>query len=276
MVSGFLITLRETLEASLVVGLILSYLSRTKQTDFNRFVYAGIFAGLAASLAGAFLFIKLAGGFTGRAEQLFEGTVMLIGAFLLTTLILWIMKHRNVAKKVHGHVEDHLSKAGGWGLFFLVFTAILREGIETVIFLGAASFASGSDLIWSLGGVAVALLLGFLFFEGSMKVNLKTFFNMTNLLLVLFAAGLVAHGIHEFQEAGVIPIINEHLWDINPPTNLDGTYPALHENGAVGGFFKGLFGYNGNPSLIEVLSYIGYLVFAYLLWKTPKIGPQSI
>jgi high-affinity iron transporter len=103
-----------------------------------------------------------------------------------------------------------------------------------------------------------------------MKINLKRFFNMTGILLILFAAGLVAYGVHELQEAGIIPTFVEHLWDINPPVNPDGTYPLLHENGYGGSVLKGLFGYNGNPSLLEVLSYVTYLGLALILWGSKK------
>ena len=88
--------------------------------------------------------------------------------------------------------------------------------------------------------------------------------------MILFAAGLVAHGVHELQEASIIPAIIEHVWDINPIINPDGSYPALHENGWLGGLFKGLFGYNGNPSLTEVVSYFTYLLIIIVYIKTKK------
>jgi len=100
-----------------------------------------------------------------------------------------------------------------------------------------------------------------------MKINIKKFFNITSILLILFAAGLVAHGVHELQEANIIPMGIEHVWDINPPVNPDGSYPLMHEKGYIGSIFVGLFGYNGNPSLIEVLSYLFYLAIVFVLWK---------
>jgi high-affinity iron transporter len=100
-----------------------------------------------------------------------------------------------------------------------------------------------------------------------MKINLNKFFNVTSVLLILFAAGLVAHGIHELQEAALIPTIMEHIWDFNPAVNPDGSIPILHENGVVGSIFKNLFGYNGNPSLLEVLGYFAYLILVFVLWK---------
>ncbi|PIN79655.1 high-affinity iron transporter, partial [Candidatus Woesearchaeota archaeon CG10_big_fil_rev_8_21_14_0_10_34_8] len=92
------------------------------------------------------------------------------------------------------------------------------------------------------------------------------FFNITSILLILFASGLVAHGIHEFQEAGLIPVIQEHLFDINPPVTEEGIYPSLHEKGTIGSIAKGLFGYNGDPSLIEVFSWLLYLVIISYSW----------
>jgi high-affinity iron transporter len=268
MIASLIITFRETLEAALVTGIVLSYLSRTRQTRYSGVVYAGVASGAVAAVIGAFLFSRLAEGFTGRAEQLFEGVTMLLGALLLSTMILWMMRQRHVAQDLEARVAVELAEAHSWGLFSLVFLAVLREGIETVIFLGAATAASaGGVLVGALIGIGAAIALGYVAFVGARKVNIKTFFNVTSLLLILFAAGLVARGMHELQEAGLVPALIEHVWDINPPVNPDGSYPALHENGTIGAVLKSLLGYSGNPSLIEVLSYVAYLAVMAVLWK---------
>jgi high-affinity iron transporter len=115
--------------------------------------------------------------------------------------------------------------------------------------------------------VAAAALLGILLFRGALRIRIGHFFTVMNVILVLFAAGLVAHGIHELQEAGVLPALVEQLWNLNPSyAEGAGTVPPLHEDGAVGGILKGLFGYNGNPSLIELLAYALYLGAAVFLW----------
>jgi len=259
MIPSFIITFREILEAALIVGIILSYLVRTKQTKYNNVVYIGVASGIGASIIGALLFTIITGGFTGRAEEIFEGITMLVGALLLTTMILWMMKQKHIASELEHKVSMELSEAHKFGLFLLVFISVLREGIETVIFLGAASFVStDNNMIGVLAGIIVAIFLGYAIFVGSMKINIKNFFNITSILLILFAAGLVAHGIHELQEAIIIPTVIEHVWDINT---------ILDENGHIGSILKGLFGYNGNPSLIEVLSYFIYLVFVFVLWR---------
>ncbi len=274
MLSSFIITFRETLEAALVVGIVLSYLVKTKQVKYNNVVYMGIISGVLASIMGAMLFTSMAGGFTGIAENYFEGFTMLIGAALLTTMILWMMKQRHIAVELQHKVASEIAEAHKSGLFLLVFTAVLREGVETVIFLGAASFVSaGSNLFGALAGITAAIILGYAIFIGSMRINVKKFFSITSILLVLFAAGLVAHGIHEFQEAGMVPAIIDEMWNTNPPINPDGSYPLLHENGHVGSMLKGLFGYNGNPSLIEVISYLAYFAIVFVMWR--KIEKHS-
>ncbi len=269
MISEFIITFRETLEAALIVGIILSYLVRTKRTKYNNIVYIGIVSAIIASIIGAFLFNTLAGGFTGTAEQIFEGVAMLVAAILITFMILWMLKQKHIVVDLHKKVDKEVNKKHQLGLFLVVFFSVLREGIETIIFLGAASFVStaNNSALGALLGIIAAIILGYLIFVAGKKVNIKKFFNVTSVILILFAAGLVAHGIHEFQEAKVIPTYIEHVWDINPAVNADGSYPALHEKGTVGSILKGLFGYNGDPSLLEVISYIFYIVLIIILLK---------
>lgn len=267
MVPSFLITFREALEAALVVGIVLGYLARTGQRHHNRVVYVGVAAGAAASALGALLFATLAGGFEGRAEELFEGITMLVGAGLLTTMILWMMRQRHIAAELEAKVATTLRGPSRAGLFALVFVAILREGIETVLFLSAASIASpDNNLVGAAAGLIAALALGYAVFVGSVKISLRSFFTVTNALLILFAAGLVGMGVHELQEAGVLPVIVEHVWDINPPAPAGGPYPALHDKGAIGGILRGLFGYSGAPSLLQVVAYGAYLVAVAVLW----------
>ncbi len=271
MLSSFIITGRETLEAALVVGVVMAYLNKTQNKQYKQTVYWGIGAGVFFSLVSAFLFTIFAGGFTGKGEEIFEGTIMLFAAFLLTTMILWMLKQRSISKEIESKVASHIQKAGfnktyAYGLFFLVLLAVLREGVETVIFFSALSYESGVSLLGGVLGVITAITIGYLFFVGSKKINLKRLFTISSVLLILIAAGLVAHGIHELEEAAVIPIVVEHVWDINPAVVVEGQYPLLHEDGLIGSFMEGLFGYNGNPSLVEVLAYAAYLIGIFYLF----------
>ena len=248
MFAGFIIAFRESLEASLVVGIVLSYLKRTKQTVYNNVVYIGVAAGIAASIVGAFLFQKIAGGFTGRTEEIFEGVTMLVGAALLTTMIFWMLKRSKVAAEIEKKVATKIETGKSFELFLLVFVAILREGIETVIFLNAAlALSSYGTLTGALIGLVTAIILGYAIFVAAKKINLKKFF-----------------------EAGLIPVVAEHIWDINPEVVEDGVYPLLHEKGHIGSIFKGLFGYNGNPNLLEIVGYFVYLLFIGIVWKRIK------
>lgn len=287
MFTSFIITFRETLEVSLVIGIILSYLVKTKETKYNPVVYVGIAAGVIASLIGAILFNKLANGFQGIQEQLFEGTLLLLGAFLLTTMILWMMQQKQVVAKMHAQLAEHLSKAQKFELFFLVFVAVLREGVETVIYLDAARYvAEGSQLYGAILGIVAAIILGYLLFVASVRVDIKKYFTVTSILLILFAAGLVSHGVHEFEEVADSfeaeqtgqdgqETSSDVLWNLNPTINADGSYPLLHENGHIGAFLKELFGYNPAPTLAELISYLGYILLVSFLWyRVEKKGKE--
>ena len=262
MLESFLVTSRETLEASLVVGIVLAYLNKTNNQNYKKTVYYGIVVGILTSIIAAFIFMFFAGGFEGKTEEIFEGITMLIGAFLLTTMILWMMRQRHIAKEIEGKVERHLMNTrplfSHIGIFMLIFVAIIREGVETVIFLNAVNYATGINFIGGTLGIIAAIIAGYLFFVSTKKINLKKLFNLSSILLILFAAGLVAHGVHEFEEAGVVSGIITPLFDINH---------ILNEKGLIGGFLKGLFGYNGNPSLLEVIFYVSYLLLIFYLYR---------
>lgn len=260
MIAAFIITLRETLEASLVVGIILAYLGKTENKKHKRMIWLGVLSGVVVSVIMAIVFEKYLGGFDGTREQIYEGVTMLIAAALLTWMILWMLIQRHgLKKKLESKVHAHIEKDHPIGLFLLAFVSVAREGIETVIFLNAALLQAngGSVLFGGMIGILLAILLAYILFKGVVKVQLRKFFTATSVLLILFAAGLFAHGIHEFQEAGLVPIVTEHLWNMNE---------ILDEDGVVGSILKGVFGYNGNPSLIEVISYWAYLVLIGLGW----------
>lgn len=269
MISSFLITFRETLEAALVIGIVLAYLAKTKETKHNKTVYSAIACAVIASVIGAFLFNTLAGGFEGRSEQIFEGTSMLFASFLITFTIFWMLKQKHIVVHLHTKIEHALKQQQKIWLFFLVFMSVFREGIETVIFLGAASFATskGDTMIGAASGIIVAIILGYFVFNASKKINIKQFFNITSVMLILFSAGMVSQAFHEFEEAKLIKTYIEHVWDINPEQNPDGTYPLLHHKGYIGALFKELFGYSGNPSLWQVSSYVLYIILIIFLWR---------
>jgi high-affinity iron transporter len=275
MLTAFVIMLRETLEAALIIGIISSFLVRTDQRRYLIQVVGGGAAGIAASLLAAFLFNRFSNGFTGKNEALFEGITMIVGALLITTMIFWMMNQYNITRDIERKVSKRVSGTFGAGIFFLAFISILREGVESVIFLAAFRFTSSENTLFgALLGMVAAIVLGYFLFLGSLKINVKKVFAFTSILLILFAAGLAAHGVHELQEAGVMPVFVEHVWDVNPLVGQDGSYPLFHENGYIGSILKGLFGYNGNPSLLEVTVNGAYIMVVLLSWRLKKRGKR--
>jgi high-affinity iron transporter len=257
MLSSLLITLREGLEAALIVGIILAYLARTDNRRGFKSVWLGVSLAVVGSLiAGAAIYL-LAGEFSGQAEGIFEGLAMFLAVGVLTWMIFWMRKQAvNIKAHLHAQIQSVLTTGSSLGLVVLAFVVVVREGIETVLFLFAATRVAESPVLFAAGGflgLAVAIGIGYSVYKGASRLNLRAFFNVTSIVLIVFAAGLLAHGIHEFQEAGIVPIVVEHLWDINH---------ILPESSTFGRFLSAILGYNGNPSLVEVVAYSVYLVLA--------------
>jgi len=254
MLASFLITLREGLEAALIVGIVLSVLRKLGQPERRRPVWVGVGAAVLVSIVVGLVLNALGVAFEGRGEEIFEGIAMLLAAGVLTWMIFWMQRQgRQVKAELERDVRQAVSAGSAWALFSLAFVAVVREGIETVLFMTAAAFSAtlAQTLIGGLLGLVVAVVLGWLLFAAGKQLNVRAFFRGTSVLLILFAAGLFAHGVHELQEAGLVPVIVEHVYDINP---------IMDEKGTVGTFLKALFGYNGNPSLLEMISYVAYFV----------------
>ena len=253
MVAALLITLREGLEAALIVGIVLGVLRRLGRPERRRAVWLGVGAAVAVSVAAGALFRAMGVAFEGRGEEIFEGLAMLLAAGVLTWMIFWMGRQ---GSSLRADLETDVSRAAtegsGWALFSLAFVAVVREGIETVLFLTAAAFsaAPGQTLLGGALGLAAAAGLGWALFSAGRQLNIRAFFRFTGGLLLLFAAGLVAHGAHELQEAGLLPVFVEHVYDINW---------LVDEQAGFGSVLKALLGYNGNPSLLEMVLYLAYL-----------------
>jgi len=264
---SLLVTLREGLEAGLIVVIILTYLRTAGQRAYWTHALLGTGAAIAVSLVvGAIIFVA-AGEFEGRAEQVFEGSAMLTAVVVLSWMIVWMKSQAaHIRGRLQSQVQSALTTGSALALAAIPFVAVLREGIETALFLFAAARTSTpveSTLGASLG-LAGALGLSYLFYRGGRRINLRLFFNVTGVLLILFAAGLLAHGIHEFQEASLVPPVVDHVWDVNG---------LLNDGEGVGEWLKGILGYNGNPSLVEVVAYPLYLGVAF--WYFLRARPQA-
>ena len=305
-----IIVFREVLEGSLIVGILYTYLRKTDQPEAISRLWQGVVAALVASVIGSFLFQIFADGFEGRSAKLFEGLIMILAAAILGSMIVWMAKNRNIADELKEKADDALSgDKVGYGIFVLAFVSVFREGIETILFLyGIIIKEGGLNITLSFVGAALGIGLSFMIFVQGRKVPLKTFFNVTSILLIFVAAGMFTYGVHELESAKVIPYIGgsvqensdkaiatrmngdervftfennsdnkvviskakkwaSRVWDLNPPKNNDGTYPIMHDKGAVGGLMKGLFGYNGDPSLIEIIAWILAVTGLGFAWK---------
>ncbi len=270
MLSSLLITLREGLEAALIIGIILAYLDRTGNRQGFKPVWIGTSLAILVSLfSGAGIYL-LAEEFSGRAEEIFEGLAMFVAVGVLTWMIFWMRRQAvNIKAHLHAQIQSVLTSGSSFALVTLAFVVVVREGIETVLFLFSATRVAESAVLFIMGGflgLGIAIAIGYSIYKGSSRLNLRAFFDVTSMVLIVFAAGLLAHGIHELQEAAIIPIVVEHVWDVNH---------ILPEKAAFGRFLTAIFGYNGNPYLIEEGAYIAYLGLALEGYISPMTNRKE-
>jgi high-affinity iron transporter len=244
-------------------------------------VWLGVGAAAVISVIGAVILNAIGAEFEGPGEQAFEGITLLVAAGVLTWMIFWMQKQgRRVQQGLETDVRIALSRGQDWALFSLAFVAVVREGLELALFLTAANFSASAPAVgveapilgW-LGGVLgliAAALMGWLLFNTTAKLDLRRFFRFTGILLIVFAAGLAAHAVHEFNELGWVPAVIEHVYDVN---NI------VPESTVFGQFLQALFGYNSTPSLAESIGYVAYFVVIFFLmrWfdRRPAISPTS-
>ena len=258
MVAAGLLAFREGLEAALILGIVLGVLRRLGRREQEKMVWLGAALAALLSLAVGLGLYAIGASFEGKAEEVFEGVAMLLAAGVLTWMVFWMNRQgRAIQAELEQGVQRAAAEGGGWAVFSLAFLAVFREGIELALFMIAAAFTASAAavVLGGVAGLAASAVAGWLLFASTKRLNVQAFFRITSILLIVFAAGLVAYGVHELNEAGIIPAIVEHVWDLNP---------ILDENSGIGQILKALFGYNGNPSLTEVLAYIGYWVVVLL------------
>jgi high-affinity iron transporter len=219
MLQAFIVTLREGVEAALIVGITLAYLAKINRPELRKAVYAGLVAAFLGSIGVAVILSR-----TRFNEDIFEGWVMLVAAFFVITMIIFMMK---TGRKLKGQIEDKVSLLAGKnaaiGLFAFVFLMVLREGAETVLILSAVSLNS-SELLSFLGtllGIATAIMFGVMFVKGSIRINLQKFFKVTTVILFFVAAQLIISGLHELSENGVLPSSKREMAIVGPIVRND-------------------------------------------------------
>ena len=303
-----IIMFREVLEASLIIGILYTYLKKSGNDSVLKMLWGGVFSAIALSILASILFQLIAGGFEGAASKIFEGIVMIIASIVLTTMIIWMAQNKNISEDLKKQAEKSLTSGFKYGIFTLAFVAVFREGVEIILFLYAVGIKDGISIFPSIIGSLLGLFAGYAIFIQGVKIPLKQFFNVTSVFLVFVAAGMLTYGVHELESGGVIPYIGgktivednnviatrmngetktfsldkeikakkwaSRIWDINPDKNLDGSYPMLHDKGSIGGLMKGFFGYNGDPSLIEFITWLISVIGLNYLYQ--KIGRRKV
>lgn len=219
MLEAFIITLREGVEAALIVGITLAYLAKIARNDLRRSVYAALGAAFVGSIGVAVLVSRL-----NLNEDIVEGWVMLIAAFFVVTMIVFMMRTgRKLKGEIEGKLDNLATQGSRLGLFLFVFLMILREGVETVLILSAVSLNSSAlmSFLGTLAGVGVAIAFGVMFVKGSVRINLQKFFRVTTVILFFVAAQLLISGLHELSENGVLPSSKQEMAIIGPIVRND-------------------------------------------------------
>jgi len=262
--------LREGFEVTLLVAIVLAYLVKIERRESIRQVWYGVGAALLVSLTvGGTLFVT-AGELEGRPEQIFEGTAMWVAVGFLTYMILWMRREsRTVAQGIRRGIDSAVERGGSLALVSLVFVMVLREGVETALFVFGITRTS-EPLQVAFGaalGIAGAVALGYAVYAGGKRINLGTFFKVTGVFLILVAAGLLAHGVAEFEEAGLLPAIMP-LWDVS-------SSPVLGEETLVSELLTAFFGWDSEANLLELLAWITYIVAVGYAFLRPQPLPRG-
>jgi high-affinity iron transporter len=254
MLANFLIGLREGLEASLVVGILVAYLVKTGRTRSLPRVWAGVGIAVAVSLAAGAALTFGPRGLSFEAQEAIGGSLSLLAVGFVTWMIFWMARtSRHLRHDLEGKVDAALA-TGGAGLALVAMLAVGREGLETALFLWSATKATGTTTQPLLGaalGLAAAVALGILIYRGAVHLDLRRFFTVTGALLVVVAAGVLSYGIHDLQEAGILPGLNSLAFDVSagvPPTSWYGT------------LLKGTINFSPQTTWLELLAWLAYLV----------------
>jgi high-affinity iron transporter len=254
-VAAFLVMLREGLEAALIVGILLAYVSRSAGRREERWVWGGTLSAVLLSVIAGIAVFATVGSLEGEAEAFAEGVIAWAAAALLTWMIFWMATQAKLIRSRLKREADAAMAAGStWALAAIAFVAVLREGLESTLFLASTAVgteAGGAQAVGGAAGLAAAVGLGYLIYKGGTRIDIRRFFRITGVLIILFAAGLVAKGVHEFQEVGLLPTLVDPAWDLG----------FLHpDTSTIGRFLGSLFGWRPDPSALMAAGYLLYLI----------------
>ncbi len=266
LITGLLTGLREGVEAALIVSIILAYLAKTGNRRHFGKIWLGTGAAVAISVGVGVILFNTIGGFGEPAEQIFEGFAMLIAAGVVTWMLFWMRRAAaSIKGQLHAGVDRALMEGGLFGLAILAFTAVIREGIETALFLMGQATAAGTEatstLIGAIIGLLIAIGIGYALYRGARIINLRTFFNWTGVALIFIAAGLLSHSLHEFIEIGWISVGTATAFDISGILS--------HEDNLLGQMLRAIFGYTSTPEWMTFLAWLVYIGSVLGLYLRP-------
>ncbi|WP_030379669.1 MULTISPECIES: iron uptake transporter permease EfeU [unclassified Streptomyces] len=264
MFSNYLIGLREGLEASLVVCILIAYLVKTGRRDALRPIWTGIAIAIALALGFGCVLEFGSQELTFQAQEALGGSLSIVAVGLVTWMVFWMRRTaRHLKSELHGKLDAALAMGTG-ALVATAFLAVGREGLETALFVWASVHAAGDGtprpLIGVALGLASAVLLGWLFYRGAVRINLAKFFTWTGGMLVVVAAGVLAYGVHDLQEADIIPGLTSLAFDISGTIPPDSWYGTL---------LKGVFNFQPDPTVLQSVVWVLYLVPALALFLAP-------
>jgi high-affinity iron transporter len=272
--AGLLTGLREGVEAALIVAIVLAYLVRTGNGAQAPKVWLGAGLAVLTSLVAGVVIFQTVGAFQEPYEQLFEAVTFLIAAVVVTWMLFWMRRQSaGMRGELQARIDRVLSEGSVLGLAVLAFSAVIREGLETSLFLVGQATAVGpsaaSLVVGALVGLAGAVLIGWIFYTGSRRIDLRAFFRWTGIGLVFIAAGLVSRAVHELVEIGVVPFGGQTAFDLSA---------VLPHDDGVGQFLRAIFGYTSTPevtTLVVHLAYLAVILTLYLRPIRPSLPPPA-
>jgi high-affinity iron transporter len=267
MLSTFVIALREGLEAALIVGILVAYLVRSQRRHLLKALWTGVAIAIAASLGFGAILSFTSAELTSRGEELFAGLTSFIAVGLVTWMVFWMKgAARTLRDELHGKVDSAIM-GGPISLALVAFFAVVREGLETALFIYANFKSVGAASSATVGlvlGLAVAVALGYLIYNRSVKLNLSKFFTVTGVALIIVAAGVLSYGIHEFQELGWLPGADTLIWDVTP---------WIAKESILGSILGGTIGFDTTTSVVQFIAWTAYLVAVLVPYLSKKSAP---
>jgi high-affinity iron transporter len=257
----FVIFLREGIEASMVIAILLAYLNRIGHREHFRDVFWGVGAALAlATAGGAAVFLTIHRYAGSRVQTIFETATFLLAATILTYMTFWMRKHaRSLSRELRARTDAALDGRARWGLGLLAFQAVGREGLETMVFTLAIIFSTSTAgaLAGAAIGLAGALGIAFVIYRLGHRLNMARFFTVIGVALMVFAAGLLADSVQNLQQLGWLPVLDTPMWH---------SARLLSEDSAFGDVLHSFFGYSDAPTPLQLLVYAGYLAVVVITY----------